>query len=420
MRADGQRGARSVIELQLAVAELMLGRPPKPKPLFGPDDLHEFAVGDVSRCLGPAFAVSRGNRLPRIPNGDLLLMSRVLDIEGRPAGLAASGKLSSEFDVTPNAWFYRGVRVGGGDRATDTLFPALPPYAVLMEMALQPCGFLSAYLGSPLQNPRANLYFRNLDGQGQVLRELDLRGRTVRDDVCLVSSTRSQGIILQKFTFALFCDGEPFYKGWASFGYFPEGALRRQVGLDNGATAENGATAQDQDLSHFPASPLAARELPALLLGTESTVPQLHLLEEVGVIPAGGNNGVGYLRARGRISPQDWYFQAHFYEDPVMPGSLGVEAVMQAMRAYGRAQYPAFSDTAVHQVPGRRFEWRYRGQVTPDDRAWWLDVHLSDVVRDGTSLVLVGDASVWKGQLRIYEMHNVAVQLDRDVTGVAC
>ena len=35
------------------------------------------------------------------------------------------------------------------------------PYSVLMEIALQPCGLLGAYLGSTLKFPDKNLYFRN-------------------------------------------------------------------------------------------------------------------------------------------------------------------------------------------------------------------------------------------------------------------
>ena len=50
----------------------------------------------------------------------------------------------------------------------------------------------------------------------------------------LTSSTAIQGIIIQKFTFSLSCQGETFYEGMAVFGYFQPESLENQVGLDQG------------------------------------------------------------------------------------------------------------------------------------------------------------------------------------------
>ena len=103
-----------------------------------------------------------------------------------------------------------------------------------MEIGLQPCGFLSAHQGTSLIDPDADLYFRNLDGTGHLHREVDLRGRTVRARVELTSSTALSGVILQKFTYELECDGDVFFDGEASFGYFQGSALAEQIGLDGG------------------------------------------------------------------------------------------------------------------------------------------------------------------------------------------
>ena len=45
--------------------------------LFSRQQLEEFASGDIVNCLGKAYSVYKGRRSPRIPNGRLLLMSRV-------------------------------------------------------------------------------------------------------------------------------------------------------------------------------------------------------------------------------------------------------------------------------------------------------------------------------------------------------
>ena len=39
----------------------------------------------------------------------------------------------------------------------------------------------------------------------------------------------------------------------------------------------------------------------------------------------GGPQGLGFLRGTTPVNPEAWFFKAHFYQDPVWPGSLGLE-----------------------------------------------------------------------------------------------
>ena len=43
----------------------------------------------------------------------------------------------------------------------------------------------------------------------------------------------------------------------------------------------------------------------------------------------GGSHGKGYIEAEFDINPDLWFFQCHFLGDPVMPGSLGLDALWQ-------------------------------------------------------------------------------------------
>ncbi len=147
---------------------------------------------------------------------------------------------------------------------------------------------------------------------------------------------------------------------------------------------------------------------------------QLQVLDDLVVVPDGGQHGKGYLYATGSISPRDWFFHAHFYQDPVMPGSLGVEAALQAMASYARWKYPEFAAAGVGYPVDAHAEWRYRGQITPQDRDWSLEVHISNVEETRDSVTLVGDVSVWKADperiggagRRIYEVSGLAVRLE--------
>ncbi len=420
-RSAAQDGAGDVIGLQVAASDQLLAMQPGSSGSMAParngvafieDDVRTFATGDVALCFGSDYEVYRGRRVPRIPNGDLQFITRVMTIEGEPGVFQDEPALWSEFDVPARGWFDQG---GVG----------LPPHVALMEIALQPCGFLSAYLRSPMLLPEADLYFRNLDGQARILAELDLRGKTLVNHVRMISSTRAQGVILQSFTFALSCEGTRFYEGDASFGFFPREAMLRQSGAETPADGTG--------MRHSPIRPAHLQTVPLV----EPVPHQLQLLHRIHAEPEGGRYGKGLIRGEGYVTPWDWFFRAHFYEDPVMPGSLGVEAAAQALRAFGRYRHTEFARAIGAPSAARVQEWKYRGQIappaspphsagTPGRGGWSVEVHVaeesfSDRGRGvpAGSLALSGDAEVWRGsgahnRVRIYEISGLSVRLDKD------
>ncbi len=79
--------------------------------LFTREWLNEFALGDITRCLGPEFNIYKGRRSPRIPNGDLLLVSRVDQIEGKRGEFKSPSSITAEFDVPVTPWFLEKSRM---------------------------------------------------------------------------------------------------------------------------------------------------------------------------------------------------------------------------------------------------------------------------------------------------------------------
>jgi hypothetical protein len=53
------------------------------------------------------------------------------------------------------------------------------PYCILNEIALQPCGFLAAYMGSALKSEK-DLRFRNLGGKAVIFQ--DIHPQTLHPD----------------------------------------------------------------------------------------------------------------------------------------------------------------------------------------------------------------------------------------------
>ena len=64
--------------------------------------------------------------------------------------------------------------------------PDFMPYSILMEIALQTCGVLTTWNKAPLTLARTcntdNILFRNLDATARLLRNVDLRGKTIRNE----------------------------------------------------------------------------------------------------------------------------------------------------------------------------------------------------------------------------------------------
>jgi 3-hydroxymyristoyl/3-hydroxydecanoyl-(acyl carrier protein) dehydratase len=122
--------------------------------------------------------------------------------------------------------------------------------------------------------------------------------------------------------------------------------------------------------------------------------------------------GKGYLYASRPVNPADWFYPFHFFQDPVMPGSLGVEAVLETMQAaaleWGLGagmRSPRFA-----AMEGS-LTWRYRGQIVQQHKLVELEVHISEVARGAQGAWLKGDASLWVDGLRIYEFKDAAVAL---------
>lgn len=371
--------------------------------LFDGQQLETFGRGKISQCFGPEFSVYDGRRIPRIPNGDLRMMSRIVSIEGNRRNFHTPAAITAEYDVPTDAWYFR-------EGASVDI-----PASLWMEIALQPCGFLSAYLDTYALVPHQEYFFRNLDGSLAAANPMDVRGKTIVTRAKLTSSVASSGTVIQKFSFELLCGETVLYTGNATFGYFAVETMINQVGLDAGrrvlplihSDVSAAQAASWLDLSRLQQGAAGGHSL-------RLPVGRMHLIERAAAVQGGGRYGRGYLFASRAVDPDDWFYPFHFYQDPVMPGSLGVEAVLETMQACALAwglsegMYRPQFRVLRGESP---LTWRYRGQITPQHGLMELEVHLSGIERSGAQTLLTGDASMWVDGLRIYEINHAAIEI---------
>jgi 3-hydroxymyristoyl/3-hydroxydecanoyl-(acyl carrier protein) dehydratase len=365
--------------------------------MLGEFHLAQLCRGDHGIALGPEFAHYSYIKSTRPPDHGLLLVDRIMDITGE-RGVLDRGSHRTEYDSPADSWYY-----------ADTANAGMPN-CVHMETSLQAALLLGYYLGPTLSTPDDPVSLRNLGGTAVVLREVNPRDRTIVQHSDLRSTSPMPGATLQTFGYTACVDGEPFYSGETLFGYFSDAAMANQTGLDAGRHVPTWWDAQRPRPATRTIDIAARRADPAARLVSRG---HLALLDEVQVVDGGGKFGLGYLRAVQPIDPGHWVFARHFRYDPVIPGSFGVEAVVHAMQEWllDSGLGDDLREPGLVLPVGLPFTWKYRGQFRPTDGQCLLEVHIKRVDHRPGRVRVVGDASMWKPGLRIYQLTDIAVEL---------
>ncbi len=126
----------------------------------------------------------------------------------------------------------------------------------------------------------------------------------------------------------------------------------------------------------------------------------------------------GYIKATKKVDPSEWFFNAHFYQDPVCPGSLGVESFLQMIRLFLLEKFNLTGNKAeeyeVQLSSGNSHEWIYRGQIIPKNKKITIHAHIKSVNKD---LSVVADGALTVDGICIYEMKNFGMTLIKKYIG---
>ncbi|TDB74847.1 hypothetical protein E1264_40605, partial [Actinomadura sp. KC216] len=108
-----------------------------------------------------------------------------------------------------------------------------------------------------------------------------------------------------------------------------------------------------------------------------------------------------------------WYFRAHFFQDPVQPGSLGLEAMIQLLQYHliERAAGSALERPRFVSGTGPRLEWTYRGQVVPESRRVTFEVDVLEADVGPRESRVLGEGRLWVDGLQIYRASGLEVKV---------
>ena len=278
------------------------------------------------------------------------------------------------------------------------------PFAVLLETALQPCGWLAAYVGSALTS-ETDLSFRNLGGTAIQHRPVTALSGTLTTTVKMTRVSNSGGMIIQHYDFRLCCDGQPVYVGNTYFGFFSKASLVNQIGIRD-AKPFMPSLAEGSRTPRFPyidAPPFADS--------------RLQMIDEVQLSLTDGPHGFGFVIGTMEVNPASWFFKAHFFQDPVVPGSLGLESFFQLVKVYAAQRWQVEADIQfvtpdIDNSPSTnkpKHEWVYRGQVVPNDRLVTVTAVIKHV--DDTSRQLIAEGFLSVDGRVIYQMKEFSMSV---------
>lgn len=336
--------------------------------LFTRDQILSYAVGNPSDCFGERYRAFDSRFLARLPGPPFAFLDRVIARTVEPFVMKAGGTLTGQYDVPPDAWYFASDRCG------------VMPFCVLLETALQVCGFTSCYLGSALTTDKP-LHYRNLGGEAELLRDITPNSGTLTTCVKVTRVAASGGMIIQEFDFDLADREGCVYRGKTTFGFFSPQALAQQVGLREGGPPPLAVGSRFD----MPSDPPFPDEL-------------LRMIDQVDHF-----DPAGVIEGCKRIRPEEWFFAAHFYQDPVWPGSLGLEALVQLFKVVAQRRWGASGFRVNHG----RHRWTYRGQVLPTNR----EVQVRGVVTtfDDVARTLTGHGWLTVDGRTIYRMEDFRI-----------
>ncbi len=381
------------------------------------DQCLEYAVGRAGNVLGPPFEIIDTYPVRvRLPDEPLMLVDRIVSIEGEMLSMT-SGKIVTQHDVLPNAWYLDGGRA---------------PVSICIE-AGQADLFLCAWLGID-HIVKGTRKYRLLDAKVTFHRNLPQPGETIEYHIEIERFLKQGDIYLFFFHYTGYIDGSPLIAmrdGCA--GFFTDAEIENSGGI----------ILQDQERKKIPQKRTINPSAPMLRESyTENQVDALRrgdletafglgfkdkrpgknqwlpggrmtLIHRVlDLNPRGGRYGLGRIIAEADIHPDDWFLTCHFVDDMVMPGTLMYECCAHALRIFfQRMGWLSLDDTAHFEVLLKNeSDLKCRGPVTRATQKARYDIEIK-AMGYGPEPYVIADAHMFSDDLEIVLYKDMGMKL---------
>ncbi|GIX40536.1 MAG: beta-hydroxydecanoyl-ACP dehydratase [Leptospiraceae bacterium] len=138
--------------------------------------------------------------------------------------------------------------------------------------------------------------------------------------------------------------------------------------------------------------------------------PPFLLIDRITLIEKQGRKG--RIVAEKDILIDEWFFQCHFRDDPVMPGSLGIDAIWQLIGFFCCTNGAIGSGRALGAG-----EIEFNGQVRPYNKKieYQIDILRYSELKEQGVAIAVGDAKLLVDGELIYTIKKARVGIFKDI-----
>ena len=111
------------------------------------------------------------------------------------------------------------------------------------------------------------------------------------------------------------------------------------------------------------------------------------------------------------VDPAEWFFKAHFYQDPVCPGSLGVESFLQLLKYAAMQRWPQYrADPSLRDALRQPRVAISRPDPPLQSEKSSVDAVITHI-EDGDRPLLMADGWLQVDNLYIYRMSQFGLRL---------
>jgi 3-hydroxymyristoyl/3-hydroxydecanoyl-(acyl carrier protein) dehydratase len=209
-------------------------------------------------------------------------------------------------------------------------------------------------------------------------------------------------MIIQNYDYEMHCSQGLVYKGNTNFGFFSHQALADQIGIRDAEpyVPTESERSRGQSFAYPNKAPMPA--------------DMMRMVDEITFYdPEGGPHSLGFIEGKASVKEEAWFFKAHFFEDPVWPGSLGLESFMQLLKVFAWERWQdelnigefVFDSMALDQL----HQWVYRGQILPVDKQVTVQAVITEI--DDASKTLKAEGFLTVDGRIIYQMKDFALRI---------
>ncbi|MCP4022440.1 MAG: hydroxymyristoyl-ACP dehydratase, partial [Desulfobacteraceae bacterium] len=203
-----------------------------------------------------------------------------------------------------------------------------------------------------------------------------------------------------------------------NFGFFTSDALANQVGIRNSKlityVMPDHEIEKSESYDFKDDAPFAPDDEG---ISPDSGMPSkaLRMIDRIDLYNmSSGLYKNGYIKASKTVNRKEWFFDAHFYQDPVCPGSLGIESFLQLIRFFTNKKWNIDPKKyALDMTMGHSHNWIYRGQIIPANKKIQVHAHIKAADENQNGYAITADGALTVDGICIYEMFDFSIAFSR-------